>query len=172
VILSTDHLAVLRYAAPLGPELLEAVEDACIGAEIAASQVSQPTPGAQEFLAACHREEKPVVIVSNNAAEAVHAYLLRLHLHCLVRGVVGRHPRRPDLMKPHPSLVGAALDVLGQRARHCVMIGDSVTDVEAAASWGIATVGFAKTPQRGRELSLAGAAAVITSMEELSGSAL
>jgi phosphoglycolate phosphatase len=167
VAATTDHLAVLRYAAPLGPDLLAEVEEACISAEVAAAKVSQPTPGAHDFLAACSRAEKPVVIVSNNAADAVHAYLLRFKLHGMVRGVVGRQLRRPDLMKPHPSLVGAAVDLTGVQAQRCVMIGDSTTDIAAAHAWGIPAIGYAKSPQRGCQLTAAGADAAAASMMAL-----
>lgn len=169
VTATTDHLAVLRYAAPLGPDLLAEVEEACIGAEVAAAKVSQPTPGAHDFLAACSRAEKPVVIVSNNAADAVHAYLLRFKLHGLVRGVVGRQLRRPDLMKPHPSLVGAAVDLTGVQAHECVMVGDSTTDIAAAHAWGIPAIGYAKTELRGQELTSVGAEAVTASISTLLG---
>lgn len=164
---TTDHLVVLRYAASLGLDRLAAVEQACIGAEVAAAEVSKPTAGAHEFLAACQRDEKPVVIVSNNSAEAVHRYLSRFQLHGSVRGVVGRQLHRPDLMKPHPSLVGAALDVLGQTASQCVMIGDSTTDIQAAQHFGMPTVGFAKRPTRAPELRSVGADAVTESMKSL-----
>jgi phosphoglycolate phosphatase len=164
---STDHLAVLRYAPRLGAELLGAVEDACIRAEVAAAEVSQPTPGAHDFLAACQREEKPVVIVSNNAADAVHAYLLRFQLHGLVRGVVGRQLHRPDLMKPHPSLLGAALDLVTCQPPNCVMIGDSTTDIQAARNAGMPSIGYAKTETRGVQLRRAGSTAVIANLSDL-----
>jgi phosphoglycolate phosphatase len=167
VAATTDHLAVLRFAAPLGPELLSAVEDACVKAEVAAAKTSEPTEGAHAFLNACKLAGKPVVIVSNNSADAVQAHLRRFQLHALVRGVVGRQPYRPDLMKPHPSLLGAALDVLGRPAADCVMIGDSITDVFAAAASGMPSIGFAKSPERGQELAAAQAGALIESMREL-----
>ena len=146
---------------------MTAVENACIGAEVAAAEVSEPTPGANEFLAACHQREKPVVIVSNNAAEAVHTYLKRFRLHGLIRGVVGRQPHRPDLMKPHPSLVAAALDVLSQPSSACVLIGDSVSDIAAAKTGGIPPIGLAKNEVRRIQLEAAGPASVVDSVWEL-----
>lgn len=171
VAATTDHLAVLHYAAPLGLELLAAVEDACVGAEIDAAAVSQPTPGAHEFLSACQGADKPVVIVSNNAADAVHTYLNRFRLHALVRGVVGRQPHRPDLMKPHPSYVLAALDLAQAEPQDAVLIGDSITDVEVSRATGTRAIGYAKTPERGLELAAAGADATTDSMSSLAESA-
>lgn len=165
--LRCTHLSVLRFAAPLGPELLTAVEEACIGAEVAAAEASQPTPGAHDFLALCRRAEKPVIIVSNNAAKAVHTYLMRFKLHGLVRGVVGRQLHRPDLMKPHPSLIGAALDLAQYPVEACVFIGDSVTDAQVAAAVQMHFIGYAKTPRRGAELHRAGATILTSAMSEL-----
>lgn len=167
VTATTDHLAVLRYAAPLHPELLAAVEAACIEAEVAAAGASFPTPGAHDFLARCQREDKPVVIVSNNGADAVHTYLLRFQLHGFVRGVVGRQLHRPDLMKPHPSLLGAALALVSREAADCVMIGDSITDIQAAKIAGVPSLGYAKNSERGRQLADARADAIVMTMSAL-----
>jgi phosphoglycolate phosphatase len=65
VTTTTDHLAVLRYAAALGPDLLAAVEDACISAETLAAMTSAPSAGVHSFLEECREADKPVVIVSN-----------------------------------------------------------------------------------------------------------
>lgn len=160
VAATTDHLTVLRFAATAGPDLLAQVEEECLASEVAAARISAPTDGASDFLARCRSSDKPVVIVSNNAAEAIDVYLGRFHIRGMVRGVVGRQPQRPDLMKPHPSLLKAAVELTGYSKQHCLMIGDSVTDVEAARTEGISALGFGKTPRRHNELLSAGACAV------------
>jgi beta-phosphoglucomutase-like phosphatase (HAD superfamily) len=43
--------------------------------------------------------------------------------------------------KPHPDIFHAALDRLGLQARHCVVVGDTPYDAEAAAKAGIRTTG-------------------------------
>ncbi|WP_152185545.1 HAD family hydrolase [Segeticoccus rhizosphaerae] len=165
---TTDHLTVLRWAGTQSPAVLEAVEKACIEAEISAARTSKPTPGALNFLRACAEAEKPVVIVSNNSPEAVHVYLTRHDANRLVRGVVGRAPHHPELMKPHPSFVLAALDLIQVEPRDAVLIGDSVTDVEVGHASGVDIIGYAKTPPRGRELATAGAEATTEAMALLS----
>lgn len=165
VATTTDHLAVLRWAANNAPDRLDDVEHACIEAEIEAARVSKPTPGALDFLHSCAHVGKPVVIVSNNAADAVLTFLNRYDATNLVSGIVGRQPRRPDLLKPHPSLVLAALDLVQMPADDGVLIGDSVTDVEVARRTGVRSIGYAKNAARGRELVEAGADAVVEHMD-------
>lgn len=162
---TTDHLAVLRWTGANAPERLTAVEQACIDAEIEAARVSHPTRGSLDFLEACKHVDKPVVIVSNNSASAVLAFLNRYDATSLVRGIVGREPLRPDLLKPHPSLVLAALELVQVPADDAVLIGDSVTDIEVARATGVLAIGYAKTPARGLELADAGADFVIEDLD-------
>lgn len=164
VVTTTDHLSVLRWTAVAAPDRLADVEDACVTAEIAAARISQPTPGALEFLRCCRHEGKPVVIVSNNAANAITTYLNRFDATSLVRGVVGREPRRPDLLKPHPSLVLAALHLAHAEPADAILIGDSVTDIQAAHATGMPSIGYSKVTSRGRRLEEAGANAIIHGM--------
>lgn len=164
VAATTDHLAVLRWTGANALERLTTVEQACIDAEIAAARVSHPTRGALDFLEACKHVDKPVVIVSNNTASSVLAFLNRYDATSLVRGIVGREPQRPDLLKPHPSLVLAALGLVQVPAGEAVLIGDSVTDIEVALATGVHAIGYAKTPARGHELIDAGADTVIENL--------
>lgn len=160
VATTTDHLAVLRWVGAHDPNQLAAVEQACMNAEVAAARVSEPTLGSLEFLAWCKQADKPVVIVSNNAGDAVATFLRRFDVTGLVRGIVGRHPGRPELLKPHPSLVLAALDLAQVTAVDAVLVGDSVTDVEAAHATQLKAIGFAKSRARGQELEDAGATVI------------
>lgn len=164
---STDHLAILRAAADFGPEVLRAVEDACMAAEIECAKTATSTPGAHEFLWRCYDDDQRVVIVSNNAAEAVCAYLDRWDLNDLVTAVLGRSRYRPDLMKPHPFVVDAALEVLNLNPANTVLIGDAVTDMQVARSVGTRAIGYAKRAGRASDLAEAGADAVVLSMTEL-----
>jgi phosphoglycolate phosphatase-like HAD superfamily hydrolase len=69
--------------------------------------------------------------------------------------------------KPHPSAVERALDLLDRPAYQSVLVGDSVTDIQVSRATGIRSIGFAKTPIRGRELQAAGADAVTDSVAVL-----
>jgi phosphoglycolate phosphatase len=163
-----DPLTVLRVTAASEPTAtLAAVEDVCRGGEISAAVRSAPTPGAHDLLRACRDAGRPVVIVSNNAPEAIAVYLDRHALRDLVRGVAARPQGRPDLMKPHPELVHRALQLVDQAPTRCVFIGDSVTDVQVGRRTGVRSIGYAKTPERGQQLMEAGADAVVSAMSDL-----
>jgi HAD superfamily hydrolase (TIGR01509 family) len=116
---------------------------------------------------ACRKAGRPIVVVSNNAPEAITAYLARHELLDLVQAVMGRPEHRPDLMKPHPELIHRALRLLDEPPGRCVFVGDSITDVQVSRRTGVACIGYAKTPQRGRELQDAGADALVSSMDDL-----
>jgi HAD superfamily hydrolase (TIGR01509 family) len=166
---TSDHLAVLRWAWSHMPEALADIDGACTIAEMDSVQTCTPTPGAHTLLTALDATGTPVVIVSNNAAAAIYAYLQRHHLTAYVRDVLGRPFMRPDLMKPHPHIVRRALTITGASAENVVLIGDSVSDIEVARTVGVHSIGYAKTQRRGIELHEAGADAVVDSMADLVG---
>jgi phosphoglycolate phosphatase len=166
---TNDPLAVLRVTAATQPtEILAAVEDVCRAGEIDAATHSEPTGGAHEAMRACRDAGRPIVIVSNNAAEAIETYLSRHALRDLVQAIVARPPRRPDLMKPDPYLIRQVFRHRAWPPSQYAFVGDSVTDVQASRRTGVRSIGYAETPQRGQELRDAGADAIITSMHDLS----
>lgn len=162
-----DPLDVLRYAGRVGSPLALEVEQALQAYELAAAETALPTPGAAEFLAACHRTGRPVAVVSNNSAPAITRYLDRAGLSRLVTHIEGRDPHDQALMKPDPTLVLRAVGALGGRAEFAVLIGDSTTDLEASHAAGIRSVGYANKIGKAEKLASAGAAAVVTSMGDL-----
>jgi phosphoglycolate phosphatase len=168
---TSDHLAVIRWAGTHAASALADVENACTAAEIDSARTCTPTPGAHELLAALHAAGTPVVIVSNNAADPIRVYLERHGLTAYVRGVVGRPHLRPELMKPDPHTVHAALSLAKTAAQAAVLIGDSVSDIEVARATDVRSIGYAKTQQRGTELLEAGADALTDSIASLAGDA-
>lgn len=167
IVTTSDHLAVFRWTGAHAPVALADVENACTAAEINSARTCRPTPGAHALMAALHAAGTPVVIVSNNAAEPIHAYLERHGLTDYVRDVVGRPHLRPELMKPDPHTVRRALTIAETNAWSTVLIGDSVSDIEVARATGVRSIGYAKTRQRGAELRKAGADAVTNSIASL-----
>lgn len=164
---TSDHLAVLRWAATNAPHVLAEVEARCDDAETAAASTAEPTQGAHELLAKCHRSGQSVLIVSNNAEVAIRAYLERWSLTSYVVAVIGRPTGRPDLMKPNTHTVDEALRLLSIEPERAVFVGDSVSDVEVSRAVGMPCIGYAKTPRRGDELLGAGAHAVTADIAEL-----
>jgi phosphoglycolate phosphatase len=164
---TTDHLAVIRWAGSHAHAALADVEAACGKAEVEAARVCTPTPGAHDLLSTLDSNGTPTVIVTNNAADAVLAYLERWNLVDRVRDVVGRPELRPDLMKPNTYTVDRALQALGMRPGTTVLIGDSVSDIVVARKAGVLAIGYAKTPKRGAELRAAGSDAITDSISNL-----
>jgi phosphoglycolate phosphatase-like HAD superfamily hydrolase len=60
-----------------------------------------------------------------------------------------------------------AITVRPAESVQCVLIGDSVTDIEVSRATGLRSIGYAKTPTRGNELHLAGADAITDSNHAL-----
>jgi phosphoglycolate phosphatase len=164
---TSNHLEVLRHAATLDRVAIRMTDDACIKAEIGAAAKSEPTPGAREMLKAAAKRGQEVVIISNNAPESIEAFLNRTDLAGYVGLVIGRPPRRPDLMKPNPFMVRGALTRLGITAAEAVLVGDSATDMQAARAAAVPAVGFARTPGRVKMLFEAGADDVTENMADL-----
>ncbi len=163
-----DPLAVLRVAAATQPtDVLAAIEDVCRAGEIDAALRSEPTNGAHDAMRVCRDTDRPIVIVSNNAPEAIEAYLERHHLRDLVDAIMARPDHRPDLMKPHPELVHRAVQFLAEAPSRCAFVGDSVTDVQVSQRSHVRSIGYAKTHQRERDLRDAGADALVRTMDDL-----
>ncbi|GAA4910168.1 HAD family hydrolase [Streptomyces coeruleoprunus] len=163
-----DPMEVHRISQKGGRDLLVRVEDALTQAELAAVEVAgDPVPGADEVLFSALSSRRRVAVVSNNSAECVRAFLRRHELEWLVDAVIGRPAYRPDLMKPSPHLVFQAIEALQNQPNGCVLVGDSVTDAEAALAAGVGAIGYANKPHKSAALSAAGADAVITDMGTL-----
>jgi len=166
-----DPLAVLRAVHARFPHLVPLVDDALTRAETIAVRSARPTPGSREFLAGCRHTGRRVVVVSNNSADGVRAYLAAQELEPLVERVVGRPVHRPELMKPHPAMVEAALRHLDVRPERAVLIGDSVTDIQVARRCGVPSIGFANRPGKRADLIRAGADQIVDCMTGLSRTA-
>jgi HAD superfamily hydrolase (TIGR01509 family) len=160
-----DPMEILRLARQGGDSLLRDADDALTAAEVAAVGVAgRPVPGAVAALTAAHESGRKVAVVSNNSTECVREFLGRHDLGHLVHEVVGRAAYRPELMKPAPHSLWLAADRLSTSPACCTLIGDSVTDIEAARAAGAMSVGFANKPGKDLTLCAAGADVVVTEM--------
>ena len=160
---TADPIEVLRIAFRRGAprEVLEELDDELARAENAAVSGARPTSGAHAAVRSLLAAGLGVAVVTNNAASCVTSYLVRNGLPALP--VVGRRRGRPELLKPDPGVVAAACELLRVRPAGAVLVGDSVSDVAAARSAGVRSVGFATTEVRADRLVRAGAAAVLRS---------
>lgn len=162
-----DPLSIYRVSAAYGPDAAAAVSDELVRAECAAVTVAEPTDGAQETIRATRQSGRRVAIVSNNAADAINLYLRRHDLASAIDYVAARRTADPALMKPNPHYVREALDALAVAAQSCTLVGDSVTDMDAARGAGVRAIGYANKPGKAEGLLDAGADAIITSMTAL-----
>jgi beta-phosphoglucomutase-like phosphatase (HAD superfamily) len=162
VLTTKDPLDIIRRIAEMAPGLCTTIETALRAAELKAVTTASPVPGSTELLTACQVAGRPVAVVSNNSAEAIHAYLRRHGLVPLVAHVQGRDTHDPDLMKPNPYPLGEALTALDAEPEGAVLIGDSLTDLRAARAAGVRVIAFANKPHK--RIQLARADALTTNM--------
>lgn len=161
-------LELLRWTASLNePGATRVVEDALCAAELHAVRSAAATPYAREVIVAAKRAGKPVAIISNNSAAAVMEYLSAKRLSAYITSIVGRAYADPARMKPNPEPVLHAVFDLGAEPRDCVLIGDSLADIEGAKAAGVPVIGYANKP--GKETAFAGAKAdaIVTSLGDI-----
>ncbi|GAA0808944.1 HAD family hydrolase [Spirilliplanes yamanashiensis] len=161
-----DPLAVMRWVGyHCSHDETTAVEDALTALELRAVATATPTPFGHETILAVRAAGLPVAIVSNNSSEAVSAYLAAHGLSNYIDHIFGRPYSRPELMKPNPMMILAAVRALHSQAARCVLVGDSLTDIEAARVAGVRVVGYANQPSKVVRFGIADA--VVTSMADV-----
>ena len=160
----TDPLEVLRHTGAAGDrDVTRAVEDALCAAERRAVETAEATPYGREVIVAARQAGLSVAVVSNNSAEAVSAYLENHRLSECISPVVGRAYAEPTLMKPNPHPILRAIQALGKTPSQCLLIGDSLSDIEGSK----AAVGYANRAAKSSTFLKVGADAEITSMAEV-----
>ncbi|MFD6873197.1 MULTISPECIES: HAD family hydrolase [unclassified Streptomyces] len=166
-----DPMEVHRLSQEAGSTVLAAVEAALTAAEVRAVKVAgKPTEGAIQALHAARDSGRRVAVVSNNSAECVREYLNLQGITGVVDEVIGRPLLRPDLMKPSPHPLLTAATSFGMAPSLTVLIGDSVTDVEAAHAAGAGSIGYANKAPKQTALQDAGADVVIREMQQIAQS--
>lgn len=165
---SPDPFELLRYAATLGdPDLLAEVDAEFRRLEGLAVRIAPPTAHAAEVIQELISHGHTLAIVSNNSAEAIETYL-RLHrLDRFVAYISARTGYDPSLLKPNPHLIMDTLQALGASPNDAVMVGDSVTDIEAARSAAISVIALANKPTKITPLQRAAPEILVTSMRAL-----
>jgi HAD superfamily hydrolase (TIGR01509 family) len=172
IIGETDPLEVLRWTATLGkPELTRDVEDALRADELRAASSATPTPYAREVIVAARQAGRSVAIVSNNSEPAIAEYLTA-HRLTWVSPVIGRFYAEPDRMKPSPEPILRAVIALDAKPKHCVLVGDSLTDITGSRAAGVRVIGYANKPPKIESFTKAGADFVVTSMAEVAAALL
>lgn len=175
---STDPIAVLRGytreseereragAADGWDKTVAALHDLLDHYEREAAETAGPTPGAAEFITACHRSGRRLAVATNNHAGAAERILERMGVLTHFDGPIVGRPRDARRMKPHPwALRTARADGVPGDAH--LMIGDAVTDFEAARAAGMRFCGYHATPGGRALLRESGAPLVVPAMTTL-----
>ncbi|MDG4778097.1 HAD-IA family hydrolase [Micromonospora sp. WMMD961] len=163
-----DPLEVLRYIGATGDRgATRVLEDAFCAAERRAVETAEPTPYGREVIVSARQARLPVVIVSNNSAGAVNIYLAAHRLAGHVCGVIGRAYADPARMKPNPEPILQAVRILGETPGRCVLVGDSLSDIEGAQAAGVRSIAYANRPRKVAAFKSSGADSVIASMRDL-----
>jgi HAD superfamily hydrolase (TIGR01549 family) len=158
---------VFRLSASLGEDLNQLALRTLTEFEVKATATARPTRGAADLMDQARGRDLPVAIVSNNSVAAVSAFLKREGLGGLVQYISARAEADPSLMKPNPHLLDQALIRLNAESSSALLVGDSVTDVQASKRAGVVAVGYANRPGKVERLGSAGADLIVTSMEDL-----
>lgn len=159
---------MLKWSATLSrPTLVRQVEAQLCADEITAACTAAPTPFGRECVIGALEAGKSVTMVSNNSAGAISVYLDRQRLTCYGLPISGRAYARPELMKPNPEPILAAAKLANTSPADCVLIGDSMADIDGAHAAGAWVIGYANRPEKVDRFMDALADIVITSMGEI-----
>ncbi|MEW5534411.1 HAD family hydrolase [Streptomyces virginiae] len=163
-----DPIEVLRIAHEADAAIGDEVEWVLTTAEVEAVAVAgPPIPGAVEALQAARAAGRAVVVVSNNSAECVQRFLGLHGLGDYVMGVVGRPRGQSHLMKPNPFPLITAAEKAHMDVMHCTLIGDSLTDIQAAHAAGTTVIGYANKPHKAALFAEAEADAITGDMQAI-----
>ncbi|GAA4106171.1 HAD-IA family hydrolase [Streptomyces hundungensis] len=163
-----DPIEVMRMAHEASAEVGRAVEHALTAIEVEAVAVAgPPTPGAVEALKAARASGRAVVVVSNNSAECVRRFLDLHNLEGEVAAVIGRPSEQPHLMKPNPFPLIRAAEQVHIDVTNCTLIGDSLTDIQAAHAAGASVIGYANKPRKAALFAQAHADAITEDMQAI-----
>jgi len=162
-----DPLEVFRAVARTSDDAAIVAQHVLTALEVRAVKTAQPTHGSADLIITAHRTGRSVTIVSNNSGDAITAYLTDHRLTDYIKAVVARDDHDQDRMKPSPYRVREAVGMLGGEVGECAFIGDTPTDVLAGHLAGVPVIGYANKPGKVEALARVQAAAVTTSLAEI-----
>ncbi|GAA2656746.1 hypothetical protein GCM10010307_70690 [Streptomyces vastus] len=164
ILLALRDMYKRRSPVPLSHMPLDLAHRIVTRHEYAAVATAEAAPDLEPLLDALTALCKRLVVVSNNAEGPVCEYLEREQLQSKFVDVCGRDPHEPGHMKPHPDSLLRALKCLeGLAPSGALMIGDQLTDLEAAQKAGVRFLGYTHDAARMREMRQGGADWVVAS---------
>lgn len=170
VVDSEDPFDVLTFAESLGQNEVRYVEAALRAHEIEAVSSAVPTDGAHEAIYRWNQTGRPLAIVSNNSSTAVSAYLQKHQLTQFVSNISARSEASIALLKPAPYLLTQATSALNVEPSDAAIVGDSITDIEAAFNADVHSIGYANKPGKFESLLRSGAEIIVDKIDVISKS--
>ncbi|MFF4311735.1 HAD family hydrolase [Streptomyces sp. NPDC001507] len=152
-----------------GSDLVAELEERLTREELRASSTAMPTAFADILIQTWRARGARMAVTANNSPRTARAYLDDRGLTpCFAPHIYGRtqdlHRLKPDL-----HCLNRALDAMGAAPATALMIGDSPSDLGAAARAGVSFLGYARNERKAKPLYEAGAAHVVGSLEPLLG---
>ncbi|MEU6370501.1 HAD family hydrolase [Streptomyces sp. NPDC046931] len=150
-----------------GSDLAAELEELLTQQELGAVPSAMPTPYADPVVRTWTALGARLAIITNNSARTAFAYLAgRGLVDCFTPHIYGR---TPDLhrLKPDPYHLNRALRAMGAAAEHALMIGDTPSDLQAAARSGVPFLGYARNEDKEQRLRQAGAEVIVRSLESV-----
>ncbi|MFD5545782.1 HAD family hydrolase [Streptomyces goshikiensis] len=108
-----------------------------------------------------------VVVVSGNSAVRAGHFLAAHGLGEYVAGIAARPSGQPHPMKPSPFPLITAAARAHIDVTHCTLIGDSLTDIQAAHAAGMTVISYANKPHKAALFAEAGVDTVTDAMQNI-----
>jgi HAD superfamily hydrolase (TIGR01549 family) len=160
-------LSAMHEADPggLSPVPLKAAEGIVAQAEDEAARTAVPAQDVVALVDVLSDLRLQLAIVSNNAEDPIRVFLDRpdIRMGPKFDGVFGRDPEDARLMKPSPHCVRRAIEKLSLNSSECLVVGDKVSDLEAARAAGTRFLGYTRKPSRAEQMTQEGADVVVSS---------
>ncbi|GGM25144.1 hydrolase [Streptomyces fumigatiscleroticus] len=166
---SPDPQVVLRAVdrRQPGSDLVAEVEERLARAELRAAASAMPTAYADPLIRTWTAVGARLAVITNNSPLVVSTYLTgRGLLGCFAPHIYGR---TKDLrhLKPDPHGLNSALTAMSAAPSDALLIGDAVSDHEAARRAGVAFLGYARNERKAELLREAGARVVVRSLNQV-----
>ncbi|MFC9281333.1 HAD family hydrolase [Streptomyces collinus] len=148
-----------------GSDLVTALEERLTQEELRAATSALPTAYADPLIRTWTAVGSRLAITTNNSPRVVRSYLDGRGLTaCFAPHIYGRTADL-HLLKPDPHCLNRALNAMGAAPGAALMIGDSLSDLDAADRAGVPFLGYARNEEKGKLLREAGAEHVVASLE-------
>ncbi|MFI9153050.1 HAD family hydrolase [Streptomyces sp. NPDC053367] len=147
-----------------GSDLLTELEEHLTRHELRAVSSAMPTAFADPLIRTWAAVGVRLAVATNNSPRGVRAYLDGRGLADCFPYIYGRTADL-HLLKPHPHCLHLALNATGAAPEEALMIGDTATDFQAAATAGVPFLGYARNLRKEKRLREAGATTVVNSLE-------